>query len=225
VFAESADLYDLVYSRKDYAAEAERLRALVGREGGTLLDVACGTGRHMALLAPHYRVEGVDLDPSMVELARARGLPASQGDLLTLDLGRRFDVVTCLFSSIGYARDLRQAVARLAAHVAPGGVLAIEPWLGPQDILRGFVGLLSAETESVTVARMSTVHVDGRSSELELQYLIGRDGAIEHRTERHQLWLWTPEEHGDALAAAGLTATHDESGLAGRGLWLGTPAA
>ena len=225
MFDETADLYDLVYSEKDYAAEAERLRRLVGREGGTLLDVACGTGRHLSLLAPHYRVEGVDLDPAMVELTRARGLPAGQGDLLTLDLGRRFDVVTCLFSSIGYVADLRLAAARLAAHVAPGGILAVEPWLGPQDMRQGFVGLVSAETESVKVARMSVVHVDGRASDLELQYLIGRDGAITRRTERHQLWLWTPDEYAEALTAAGLAPAYDDPGLTGRGLWLATPAA
>src|SRR5215472_17045576 len=106
MFTESADLYDLVYSFKDYPEEVERLREMVGREGGTLLDVACGTGHHLALLAEHYRVEGVDLDPAMVELTRARGLRADVGDLLTIELGRRFDVMTCLFSSIGYVADL-----------------------------------------------------------------------------------------------------------------------
>src|SRR2546423_1547622 len=139
MFSETAEVYDLVYSWKDYAAEAERVRALVRREGGTLLDVACGTGRHLELLAPHYRAEGVDLDPAMVEVARARGLAAAEADLLTLDLGRRFDVVTCLFSSIGYVRDLAGAVSRLAAHVAPGGVLVVEPWLAPEQIDPGRV--------------------------------------------------------------------------------------
>src|SRR5215472_13474172 len=149
MFTESADLYDLVYSFKNYAEEVVRLRGMVGREGGTLLDVACGTGRHLALLAEHYRVEGVDLDPAMVELARARGLTAAVGDLLTLDLGRRFDVVTCLFSSIGYVPDLARAVGRLAAHVAPGGVVVVEPWLAPEDIRPARVGLVTAEADDV----------------------------------------------------------------------------
>src|SRR6266498_410808 len=191
MFTETAELYDLVYSWKDYPAEAARLRGLVGREGGTLLDVACGTGRHLELLAPHYRAEGVDLDPRMVELSRARGLTAQQGDLLTLDLGRRFDVVTCLFSSIAYVQDLAGAVARLAAHVAAGGVLAVEPWLAPEQIRLGHVGVVTGESESVKVARMTALHVHGRECVLEFQYLIGRGGAVEHRLERHRTWLWT----------------------------------
>jgi SAM-dependent methyltransferase len=222
VFTETADLYDLVYSFKNYPEEAERLRGMVGREGGTLLDVACGTGYHLALLAEHYRVEGVDLDPAMVELTRARGLTAHVGDMLTLDLGRRFDVVTCLFSSIGYVSDLAGAVDRLAAHVAPGGVVVVEPWLAPEQIHLAHVGLLTAESDAVKVARMTSLHVDGRECLMEFQYLIGRGGVVEHRTERHRTLLWTPQEYAAAFAAAGLDATHDEEGLMGRGLWLAT---
>ncbi len=220
MFSETADLYDLVYSFKDYPAEVERLRGVIGHEGGTLLDVACGTGRHLELLAVHYQVEGVDVDTAMVALTRARGLTASVGDLRTLDLGRRFDVVTCLFSSIGYVPDLANAVARLAAHVAPGGVLVVEPWLTPETLVPGHVGLLTAESEAVKVARMSAIHVDGRESVMEFQYLIGRAAEIEHRTERHRTWLWTEAEYAAAFAAAGLEAVLDEQGLMGRGLWI-----
>lgn len=227
MFTETAEFYDLAYSWKDYPAEVARLRELVGREGGTLLDVACGTGRHLELLAPHYRAEGVDLDPAMVALTRSRGLTAAQADILTLDLGgRRFDVVTCLFSSIGYVSDLPGAVARLAALVAPGGVLVVEPWLSPEQIAEPRISLHTAETESTTLARMGRLHVDGRRCAIEFQYLVGRAGVIEHFDERHHTWLWTVDEYAAAFAATGLDATHDEQGLMGRGLWIATrPAA
>ena len=222
MYTHTAELYDLSYSWKDYPAEVERLRGAVGREGGTLLDVACGTGRHLELLAPHYRAEGVDLDPALVEVARGRGVTASVGDLRTLDLGRRFDVVTCLFSSIGYVPDLGGAVARLAAHVAPGGALAVEPWLSPDQIVPRNVALRAAESGTTRLAVMSTVHVDGRRSAIEFQYLVGRDGTLQHLTERHDLWLWTRDEYAAAFAAAGLRAVYDEEGLMGRGLWVAT---
>lgn len=227
MFTETAEFYDLAYSWKDYAAEVARLRELIGREGGTLLDVACGTGAHLELLAPHYRAEGVDLDPGMVELTRSRGLTAAQADLATLDLGgRRFDVVTCLFSSIGYVPDMAGAVARLAAHVAPAGVLVVEPWLSPDQIGAPRISLHTGESESTTLARMGRLHVDGRRCAIEFQYLVGRAGVIEHFDERHHTWLWTVDEYAAAFAAAGLDATHDEQGLMGRGLWLATrPAA
>jgi SAM-dependent methyltransferase len=201
-----------------------RLRGLVGREGGVLLDAACGTGRHLELLAAHYRCEGVDLDPRMVEIARSRGLTVHEGDLAACDLGRRFDVVTCLFSSIAYAPDLDAAVANLARHVAPGGVLAVEPWLTPEVVQSGRVWLLTAESGPVMVARMNTIEVVGRRSVMEFHYLVGRQGAVERFTERHDAGLWTGDEHRAAFARAGLEAAYDEEGLMGRGLWLGTRA-
>ena len=96
MFHESARLYDAIYSFKDYAAEAGWLRYLLtehGHPAGTLLDVACGTGEHLRHLRDHYRVEGLDLDPGMLDVARAKlpGVPFHQGDMRDFDLGRRFD--------------------------------------------------------------------------------------------------------------------------------------
>jgi ubiquinone/menaquinone biosynthesis C-methylase UbiE len=65
VFSRTAHLYDAIYAFKDYAAEAARLHELIEeRVPGprTLLDIACGTGKHLAELRAWYEVEGVDLD-------------------------------------------------------------------------------------------------------------------------------------------------------------------
>src|SRR6476620_1453307 len=108
MFTKSARIYDALYAWKDYAVEAQRLRDIIqGRglsDGATLLDVACGTGAHIAHLKQYYLVEGLDLDPVLLEVARERNpeIVFHQGDMAHFKLGRRFDVVTCLFSSIGY---------------------------------------------------------------------------------------------------------------------------
>lgn len=128
MFTDTAEFYDLFYEEKDYAGEVRRLREIVeARAPGarTLLDVACGTGMHLAELRAQYRVEGVDLDEGLLAVAAKRlpDVPMHAGDMRAFDLGRRFDVVTCLFSSIGYVRTtdgLRSAVAAMARHVAPG---------------------------------------------------------------------------------------------------------
>jgi SAM-dependent methyltransferase len=199
-----------------------RLRELLGREGGTLLDVACGTGRHLEVLRQHYRAEGLDLDPAMVEIARSRGLTVHEGDLAAFHLGRTFDVVTCLFSSIGYVPSLEAGVRNLARHVTPGGVLAVEPWLTPETVVRGHLSLHTAEDGSTQVARMSLVEVEGRVSRVDFHHLVGRQGSVEYFHEVHRLWLWSRDEYGAAFLAAGLDATYDEQGLMGRGLWVAT---
>ncbi len=107
MFDKTADLYDLFYDFKDYAAEADAVREIVSARypgARTLLDVACGTGRHLEALRASFDVEGLDLDAGLLHVAAARlpGVPLHLGDMRDADLGRTFDVVTCLFSSIGY---------------------------------------------------------------------------------------------------------------------------
>lgn len=133
-------LYDRIYDFKDYAREAARLHELVQERAPgarTLLDVACGTGKHLEQLRAWYEVEGLDLDPELLAIARDRlpDVPLHEADMVDFDLGRRFDAVTCLFSSIGYVltgKRLRSAAAAIARHVEPGGVLAVEPWITPE---------------------------------------------------------------------------------------------
>jgi predicted TPR repeat methyltransferase len=65
MFRRSQRIYDAIYAWKDYPTEAERIDAAIRErrpDATTLLDVACGTGKHLELLRDRYRVEGVDLD-------------------------------------------------------------------------------------------------------------------------------------------------------------------
>lgn len=97
-----AELYDVVFrSRgKDFEAEAvEHTRLIRSRfpAATTLLDVACGTGAHLATFARIFdHVEGLELTPAMRQVARKR-LPQAvvhAGNMLDFDLGRTFDAVT-----------------------------------------------------------------------------------------------------------------------------------
>lgn len=235
MFSGSAELYDLIYSGfKDYPAEARELAALVRHAhpgARTVLDVACGTGEHARLLADEhgFAVDGLDLDPAFVEIAR-RKLPRGsvhQGDMTSFALPRRYDVVLCLFSSIGYVRTLetvRRTLERFRAHLADGGIVLVEPWFAPGVLEPGRVHVHTAESPGVSVARMSHIEVDDRLSRLRFEYLIGRPAGIEHVVELHELGLFTTGEMLDCFRGAGLHATHDPKGLIGRGLFVARAA-
>lgn len=232
MFSLSADLYDALYATfKDYEAEAARLRELIAERvpgASTLLDVACGTGKHLDLLRDDFAVTGLDLDPELLAIARER-LPRvelHEGDMTGFDLGRRFDVVLCLFSSIGYARDeerLRAAIAAMARHLEPGGLLVVEPWLAPDAWRDGHVAMLVLDEPELKVVRMNRADRDGDVSVIDFHYLVGTPDKVEHFTEHHELGLFTDAQYRDAFAAAGLTVEHDADGLMGRGLYLGRP--
>jgi SAM-dependent methyltransferase len=233
MFRQSAQYYDAVYSWKDYAGEAERVHELVqARKPGAanLLDVACGTGTHLAELRRWYRCEGLDLDAGLLAVARERlpDLPLHQGDMRDFDLGRRFDAVTCLFSSIGYlmtVEALEAAIAAMARHLEPGGVLLVEPWLSPEAVRGPHVSAVFVDEPELKIARVNTFEVDGRTSSFDFHFLVGAPQSVEHFVEHHELALFTREEHLAAFRAAGLDVEHDEEGLMGRGLYIGVKRA
>ena len=111
------------------------------RRPASVLDVGCGTGRVAIELARRgIEVVGVDVDASMLAVARERGpgITWIEADVTRLedgrpfDLGRTFDLVLMagnvpLFTPPGTEPVL---VARSAAHVTPGGLLVAGFQLG-----------------------------------------------------------------------------------------------
>ena len=227
MFDRSAHLYDALYAWKDYEAEAAKVVELVERlhpGARTLLDVACGTGKHLELLQKRFEVEGVDLDGELLGIA-ARRLPEvslHQADMASFDLGKCFDVVLCLFSSVGYmetAERLNQAAANLTRHVAPGGLLLVEPWLMPDAYEEGHIGLLTVDDPTLKVVRMNTSKREGDVSVMDFDYLVGTPERVEHFRETHRLGLFSDEQYRDALVAAGLELLAGDD-LMGRGLYV-----
>jgi SAM-dependent methyltransferase len=218
VYSKVARIYDLLYTGtgiKDYPAESEALHAIIQEASPgarTLLDVACGTGAHLEILQRWYEVEGVDLSPEMLEIARARlgDVVLHVADMRTLDLGRKFDSVTCLFSAIGYLTDLgemRSTIQRLADHVAPGGVLIVDGWVRPEDWRDGFRGEPEiASDDSTTVVRLSSSRRIGSITELDLHHLVGDAAGVEYFAEQHRLALVPTAEYVKAFETASLRA-------------------
>jgi SAM-dependent methyltransferase len=233
LFSRSARLYDAIYaSVRDYPREAAELDRLIqARRPGarTLLDVACGTGAHLEHLAERYEIEGVDLDREMLAVARERLPQASfhEADMVDFDLDRRFDAVVCMFSSIGYVKTeerLRSAIASLARHLEPRGVLVVEPWVAPDVWENGHVAGLFVDEPDLKIARMNVGARKGDISIVDFHYLVATRAGVEHFTELHELGLFTVAQYLDAFRGAGLDVEHDPEGPMGRGLYVATVA-
>ena len=231
MYNKSAHLYDTVYQAmgKDYAAEARTIHEVANQckktDGNTLLDVACGTGLHAGFLEEFYRVEGLDIADDMLAVAREKhpDIPFHQGDMRKFDLHRRFDVVTCLFSAIGYMKttaELEQAIACMERHLLPGGVLFIEPWFTPEEWHEGSVHASFVDQPGLKIARMNVSERKGNLSFFNFHFLVGTDQGIEHFTEYHELTLFTEEEYLAAFRNNNLEVSHDPEGLYGRGLYI-----
>jgi SAM-dependent methyltransferase len=131
-----ADRYDarweaLAASGQDVHGEASLVDALLGGPPARVLDAGCGTGRVAIELARRgYDTVGVDVDPALLERARAKApvLAWLEGDLAALSpevaAGPFTSAVLAGNVMIFVARGTEGAVlANLATRLAPGGLL------------------------------------------------------------------------------------------------------
>jgi SAM-dependent methyltransferase len=227
-FTKSARLYDSLSGQKDYAAASATLRKVlrkVAPNAKSLLDVACGTGRHLQHLRDHFSVAGLDRSPEMLEVARQRcvGVPLYEGSLVGFRLSRTFDVVTCLFGSIGYARttrNLNRAVRTMKRHLRCGGALVVEPWVTPDRFVSGKLVFDRVDEPDLKIARMYVTSREGRLSVFESDYLVCTADGVRHFRERQELGLFTDEEYRAAFLEAGLEIVDMQGDLFGYGLYV-----
>lgn len=227
----AAEFYDLLYAaEKDHSAEAGLLASLIREalpSAHTVLDVGCGTGSHArGLIDAGFKVDGVDLEPKFVDLARAKCPEGSfsVADMTKLDLKSNYEVVTCLFSAIGYVRTedaLRAAIRSMRHHLRPGGVLIVDPWFEPGQLTHGHISTLVGKNEDLTVFRMARTLIRNSISRLEFEYLIGSAAGIERRSEIHELGLFTQAQTEAAFRDAGLIVERRPKVLRTRGIYIG----
>jgi SAM-dependent methyltransferase len=230
---EVAEIWDTIYTGRgrDYAAEARSVFELIdGRRPGvrSLLDVACGTGehlRHFAGLVGH--VEGLELSADMIAAGRRRS-PAPvlhEGDMRTFRLGRRFDAITCLFSSIGHAgtaAELDATLASFAEHLNPDGIVVVEPWWFPDTFADGYVTGDVVRVGDQVIGRVSHSRREGSRSHVSAHFTVADAGAgLRHFTEDLVISLFTREQYEAAFRKSGATVEYLDGGPSGRGLFVG----
>jgi ubiquinone/menaquinone biosynthesis C-methylase UbiE len=133
-----SDFYLRAYADEERQDEAQALaaaRLAAAPEGGDLLDVPCGFGRHVVPLArAGYRAVGVDRSESLLAEARRRAEGERWPKLVRADYrelpfaDRSFDAAINLFTSLGYLGDEQdtQVLSEIGRVLRPGARLVIE---------------------------------------------------------------------------------------------------
>lgn len=232
MYSLSAELYDVIYREKDYLSDAKKLKDLFGlhkqSSGRSLLDVACGTGCHLEQFAGDFECVGVELTAEMAELARKKlpQVPIHLGNMLDFDLGQEFDIVLCLFSSIGYMKtlaELNSAAANLMRHLAPGGILIVEPWLRSDSYTAGFLSASLVDLPELKICRMMRSEREGSLSIMDMHHLVTQPSGVTYFVERHEMGLFSDQEYVRAFSAEGFrTEMSTESLTQERGLIIVT---
>jgi len=232
-YGELAKYYDILYQWKDYEKEAGIVKELVGRYktslGNSLLDVGCGTGKHLRHLTSEFDCVGMDASEMMLEQARrnVREVRFVRGDMVSFHLGRQFDIILCLFSSVGYVRTytrLGKTLKNFARHLRTGGVTIIEPWFTKSTVKPGYVHVLAQGTDDLKIVRVDYTDVKGNMTILDERIVVAeRNKGISTYKDRMVMGLFEKDEFLRQMERAGLKARYLKKSLApGRGLYVGT---
>ncbi len=216
VFQEYSNYYDLLNQGKDYARETAYVLALAQREAptlplGSVLNLGCGTGGHDVHLAAHgCRVTGVDRSQTMLAIARHTVAQAAveppptfmQGDITTLRLGIRFDLVISLFHVMSYQtenQELLDAMGTAAAHLEPGGLFIFDFWYGPAVLHeKPLVRVKRVEDDHSRIQRLTEPVLHENTNTVEVNFEVAitdkSDGSLRTLHETHTMrYLFLPE--------------------------------
>lgn len=232
MFNKYADYYDLYYAEKDYAAEVAfilKLAKKFKRKPKTLLDMGCGTGRHLAEFAAQGLVcDGFDLSSKMLQQAKERlagrvSVGLSLGNLTDFENGKRYDLVVSMFAVMGYLisnNDLLAGFRTARRHLAPGGLFVFDAWFGPavlaqspekrrHEYLEGAQKIVRVVSPELDVVRqMVTVNYEIQVSEV--------NRLIKTLKEAHQMRYMFVQEVAMALDFCGLRLIDARPFLASR---------
>jgi ubiquinone/menaquinone biosynthesis C-methylase UbiE len=118
LFIDSAKLYDLIYSFKNYQKEAPEVISIVNSRNPhykTILDAGCGTSEHHKYLKNEFLIDGLDINEEYIRTARNKNEAGSYYvmDMADFHLTKKYDVILCLFSAIGYILSMDKVISTL----------------------------------------------------------------------------------------------------------------
>ncbi len=121
LYTDLSGYYDLMCADINYEAQSysiKRLHQLLGNDGKTHLDLACGTGPHVRYFIDYgYKSSGLDINQPMLDLAQGRCPEAtfSLQDMSQFVVDEPLDLITCFLYSIHYNDGIEKLKACIAS--------------------------------------------------------------------------------------------------------------
>ena len=216
IFDAYSKYYDLLYTSKNYSAEATYIDTLIKRYAPAakhILELGCGAGAHAEHLARiGYHVRGIDISEGMIERAQqrlsklpdniAQRLSFSVSDICSARLEETYDIVIALFHVMSYQNtnsDFLKVLNTAYDHLENNGLFLFDYWYGPSVLTElPATRVKRFENDAIHVIRIAEPEIHFCRNVVDVNYLImakdKRSGAITELTEKHPMrYLFLPE--------------------------------
>jgi ubiquinone/menaquinone biosynthesis C-methylase UbiE len=227
--------YPTIYPHRN-DAEAERLFATITGHvelaGRRVLDVGCGTGRHLVRIRElGGDPVGLDLSPALLAEAARTGAPLVRADMRALPFGGElFDGLTSLFTSFGYfSRGEDRTVVREAVRVLRPGAFHVLDFLNRDRVLAHPNPESEREADGYRIRERRRIEEDGGGRVVKRVTVRAAESDEPVVDYEECVNLWGAEELTELLEASGLRVLREwgeydgapfDAGTSSRHVWL-----
>ena len=210
VFKNYSKYYDLLYQDKDYVGEVDYIINIIKKNHPlpkSILNLGCGTGKHDFILAKNgFEITAIDLSQEMIDMAKEKSNPDhilfQTGNINTLRLNKKFDVVISLFHVISYQItevDLISTFRTAFEHLNSGGLFIFDFWYGPAVLTdRPEIKKKCIENEDFKIIRFSEplMHSSINCVDINFQLIITEKNQLStfEIAEKHVMRYWFKPE-------------------------------
>lgn len=202
--------------------QVKDILGLTGLNGGAVLDLCCGPGRHAVSFAQQgFRVTAVDRSKFLLDRARERSAEFQvevewvEQDMRSFSRPDAFDLACSIFTSFGYfddERDNLQVLRNVCASLVPGGAFVIDV-MGKERAARSLQNALCNTLEDGTVV-VQRPEVRADWTRIRNEWILIKDGHARSFTFEHT--IYSGKELKDLLLQAGFAAVNLYGDLEGR---------
>lgn len=211
VFGETyAKYYNLLYKDKNYKKEFDYIHGIIkafsNKDCKTILDVGCGTGRHLSFFKnAEYSVSGIDLSENMIN--EAKKILGQEKDLICCKASdfktdKKYDVIISLFHVMSYQienKELDLVFKNISKNLCDGGLFIFDFWYGPAVLSDPpVVRIKRLENEEIKITRITepVMHYNENIVDVNFEVLIEdkKTHILETLKETHKMrYFFLPE--------------------------------
>ena len=214
-YEQLAKYYDMVRKPNDYKSQAKTLKGLISKykvsSGKALLDVGCGTGGHLKHLVSDFDCTGLDLHEGMLRIARENisGVRFSRASMIDFRLGRKFDIILCMYSTICLVRtyrNLERTIRNFSNHLRKGGIVILESdSFSDSGSPLPHMNLVTAESSDTKIAKLEYYQRRGNVLVEREDYLVAERGkGIKHYADLQYAGMFGLRETMQVMLRTGL---------------------
>ena len=152
--------YHLLYKNRDEKEAQIFIDKLIShlqiQKNSTILDVACGKGRHSIYLnTKGMNVVGIDLSNNNINIAKQeenKNLQFKIWDMRNVFKQNTFDIVVNLFTSFGYFetnQDEQETINAMALNLKQNGILIID-FMNVKKVIKHLVAYEKKKVDNIT---------------------------------------------------------------------------